>query len=288
MSRKNRVRVWWCAAASGAVLAASGAAAPTARAQDAGTQPPLTEVRVVDLRTAPEIPAVPRPAGLVTNRPTMPMADYIAAKNAAAARQTPGQTRDGAAAPPSASGVTLFTQVAATNEAQTSGGNQFPPDGDIATSKDWMVQVVNDLVTMYNWNTNAFKQVNLNTFFGTSSFFIFAPRVIHDPYWDRFVVLAVGCNPCSGSGTVSGVLIAVSLTGDPSGPWQATSAAQSNPFFDFPQLGMDLDAIIATFNVFKNNAFSESQLWTFDKSHLYNGQGGGAIFRGGSCTMAPP
>src|SRR5207253_5730721 len=143
MSAKNRVRVWWCAAASGAVLAASVTTAPAAPAQDAGTAPSVSEARSIDLRIAPEIPAVPRPAGLVTNRPTMPMADYVAAKNAAAARQAPRRTRPNAAAPPSTSGVTLFTQVAASNEAQTTGGNQFPPDGDIATSKDWMVQVTN-------------------------------------------------------------------------------------------------------------------------------------------------
>src|SRR5437016_9404490 len=118
MSGENRVRVWWCAAASGAVLAAAVAAAPVAWAQDAGAAPSISEARSIDLRTAPEIPAVPRPAGLVTNRPTMPMADYIAAKNAAAARPTTGRAEPGVAAPPSAAGVTLFTQVAATNEAQ--------------------------------------------------------------------------------------------------------------------------------------------------------------------------
>jgi hypothetical protein len=73
----------------------------------------------------------------VTNRPTMPMADYVAAKNAAAARQAPGRRRPNAAAPPSTSGVTLFTQVAAAGEVQTTNGHQFPPDSDIATSKDW-------------------------------------------------------------------------------------------------------------------------------------------------------
>src|SRR5437016_2610089 len=106
----------------------------SARAQDPGAAPSISEVRSVDLRTAPEIPAAPRPAGLVTNRPTMPMADYIAAKNAAAAHQAPGRTQTSAAAPPLPAGVTLSTQVAANNEAQTTGGNQFPPDGDIATS----------------------------------------------------------------------------------------------------------------------------------------------------------
>src|SRR5439155_5014636 len=148
----------------------------------------------------------------------MPMADYIAAKNAAAARPTAGRAEPGATPPPAA-GVTLFTQVAANNEAQTTGGNQFPPDGDIATSRDWMVQVVKDLVTMYNWNTNAFKQVNLNTFFNRSSTVFFAPRVIHDPYWDRFIIAVAGCSPCSGASTVSHIFIGVSQTGDPTGQW---------------------------------------------------------------------
>src|SRR5260370_25776315 len=43
MSRKNRLWVWWCAAASGAVLAASFAAPPIARAQDAETPPRLNQ-----------------------------------------------------------------------------------------------------------------------------------------------------------------------------------------------------------------------------------------------------
>src|SRR5205823_1660601 len=270
MSRKNRVRVWWCAAASGAVLAASVAAAPSARAQDAGTELRASESRLVDLRTAPAIAAVPQPAGLVTNRPTMPMADYVAAKNAAAARQAPERTRPNAAAPPSTSGVTLFTQVAAADEVQTANGHRFPPDSDIATSKDWMVQVVNDLVTMYNWNDNTFKQVNLNTFFASLplnlSLFIFAPRVIHDPYWDRFVVVAAACDPCSGSSTDSRLVIAVSLTGDPSGQWvEATtlSVVLAGDFIDFPQLGMDLDTIIVTYNRFVDGVFSESRLETY-------------------------
>src|SRR5438552_14645286 len=133
MSGENRVRVWWCAAASGAVLAAAVAAAPVARAQDAGAALSISEPRSIDLRTTPEIPAVPRPAGLVTNRPTMPMVDYVAAKNAAAARPGAGRVKPGAAAP-STSGVSLFTQVGSVNESQTAGGSRVPPDGDIATS----------------------------------------------------------------------------------------------------------------------------------------------------------
>ena len=292
MFGKYRVRLWWCAAASAAVMALWTAAAATAAEQEKSRQVTLDPPRSVDLRSAPEIPAVPRPADLVTNRPTMPMADYIAAKSAAAARQTPEQSRPDAAAPPPATGVSLAVQVPGANEAQTTGGNQFPPDADIATSKDWMVQVTNDQVVMYNWNTNAYKQVNLNTFFGSSFFYFHAPRVIHDPYWDRFVVYATGCNPCSGSSSHSGTFIGVSRTGDPSGAWWLWYACCYDPGFvvDFPQLGMDHDAVIVTYNVFTNNAFVWSVLQAYYKAKIYNGIGGaqGSSWSGWTCSMAPP
>src|SRR5439155_20196761 len=131
------------------------------------------------------------------NRPTIPAADYAAAKKNAAARQAPGQPKPGAPAPQPPSGLTLVTQVASVNESQTTFGTSTPPDGDIATSAQWMIQTTNDQVVMYNWLTNAYVQKNLPTLFQTSPpSLVYDPRVIYDPYWDRFTVLAAGCNPC--------------------------------------------------------------------------------------------
>jgi hypothetical protein len=70
-----------CAVASAAFLMALTAAAG---APGGGAQITTDAARSVDLRTAPEVPSVPAPPGLVTNRPTIPMADYLAAKRAAA------------------------------------------------------------------------------------------------------------------------------------------------------------------------------------------------------------
>jgi hypothetical protein len=181
MTDNNHRREWLCAVASAALLGLSAAIAAPASAQDNGTRITVDAAKPVDLRTAPELPPVPRPPGLVTNRPTMPMADYLAAKSAAAARSG-GARPQGGTAPPPATGVTLYTQVGSTNESQTGGGDVFPPDGDVATSASWLVQVNNDVVSMYNWNTNAFKQVHFNTFFQDASYFKFDPRVIYDPY----------------------------------------------------------------------------------------------------------
>ena len=63
------------------------------------------------------------------------MADYLAAKNAAAAKVGAARPQT-AAAPPPAAGVSLYTQVGSTNESQTTGGNRFPPDGDVAAAVD--------------------------------------------------------------------------------------------------------------------------------------------------------
>src|SRR2546430_638762 len=173
MADNNRARGWLGAVASAAFLAVSAAIAPTAGAQDTGLQASAEAAISVDLRTAPEVPSVARPAGLVTNRPTMPLADYTAAKNAAAAH-APRQAKPGAA-PPSSTNVTLYTQVGSVNETQTTGGHLRPPDGDIATSASWMLQVNNDVVIMYNWNTNAFVSKNFATFFQDGTNFLFDP-----------------------------------------------------------------------------------------------------------------
>jgi hypothetical protein len=287
MADNNRARGWLCAVASAALLAMFAAMAPAASAQDTELKISSDKVQAVDLNNAPEVAAMAWPADLAINRPTMPMADYIAAKTAAAAR-APGQAKPGAA-PPVSSNVTLFTQVAGPNQSQSGGG--FPPDGDIATSAQWMVQVVQSLVTMYNWNTNAFKQVSLATFFQDGTDVLFDPRVVYDPNWDRFVVLTDACIPCLGASPGSLLRLGISQTGDPSGAWWTYSIAIGGlgDFADFPQLGMDLNSIIVTFNDFLGNGGFDARTFAVAKAYLYNGKSFSATFFGGSgCTVAPP
>jgi hypothetical protein len=280
---------WLCAIASAAFIAVSAAIAPLASAQGTGPQVRTGPAQWIDMKNAPEVAPVAAPADLAINRPTMPMADYIAAKNAAA--HAPGQAKPGVA-PPVSSNVTLYTQVGSTNETQTTGGNQFPPDGDIATSSQWMVQVNNDVIVMYNWITNAFVSKHLSTFFQDGTNFLFDPRVVYDPNWDRFVVMTDGCNPCSGAGTVSIFNILVSATGDPTdGFWLVRSQPNATgDFADFPQMGLDLNSVIITYNNFgPTGFFTDSRIFAIPKAYLYNGKPFLApTFTGGSCTIAPP
>jgi hypothetical protein len=283
-----RLRTWLCAVASAAVLAGSAAIAAAASAQNTGRQISSDAAKTIHLSSAPKVAPVAPPAGLAINRPTIPMANYVAAKNAAAA-QAPGRAKPGAAAPVN-SKVTLYAQVPSTNETQTTGGNRLPPGGDIATSSEWMVQVNNDVIVMLNWFTNAFVQANLSTLFQNGTDFIFDPRVIYDPYWNRFVVVASRCTDCNTSFSLSLLEIAVSQTGDPSGGWWLYSAAPTaGGFNDFPQLGMDLHSIIFTYNVFFFSGGHQGAIFAASKAYLYNGLPWDArLFDGGDCTIAPP
>ena len=47
----------------------------------------------------------------------------------------------------------------------------------------------------------------------------------------------------------------------------------NNNFFDFPQLGMDQDAVLFTANIFNGNNFLGADFFAVAKARLYNGLG---------------
>ncbi len=288
MADFRQVRTWLSAAAGAAVLAVVGALACPASAQDKGLQAGTGPGQAADLNTAPEVAAAPRPANLAINRPTIPIASYVAAKNAAA--RAPGKAKPGPVAPPSTTDVSLVVQSPTVNQAQSCC---FPPDGDIATSASWMVQTVNDQIVMYNWNTNAYLQKSFATFFGDGTYFLFDPRVLYDRYFDRFVVVADGCINCGNTTTnVSRFDLAVSQTGDPTGNWYVYKfgvVTNNGDFADFPQMSMDLNSLIFTYSDFLGNGLFDSRVFSLNKALMYSGRGTGfSVFGGGTCTIAPP
>src|SRR5258706_14279051 len=132
MADFRQVRTWLSAAVGAAVLAVVGALACPSSAQDKGLQAGTGTGQAADLNTAPEVTAAPRPANLAINRPTIPIANYVAAKNATA--RAPGKAKRGPVAPPSTTDVSMVVQSGTVNQSQSCC---FPPDGDIATSANW-------------------------------------------------------------------------------------------------------------------------------------------------------
>ncbi len=283
---KSLDKKWqWSAGAIAVLFAMLMASIQGARAEDAPVvgQTGVKQPATVDLRNAPARQTVRPPPGFNFNRPT------------------PGaRTAPGGQGPPRAAGavpagpgtaLSLFFQSGSVNE---NVGGGVPPDGDIATSQHFTVQMNNFVFTMYNLDNGTLaKQVNFATFFGDPTSFLFDPRIFYDPLWNRFVALVDACNPCSpAASNVSFLEFAVSKTGDPTGQWFLYSTSvgtNTGDFADFPQMGMDLNSFIITYNDFLLNGSFDARTFAFPKAYYYNGLVQNVpIFGGSGCTIAPP
>jgi hypothetical protein len=116
---------------------------------------------------------------------------------------------------------------------------------------------------------------SLASFMGYFTTTLFDPRVVYDRTWNRWVITA---DAFPESSTVQRYFIAISKTSDPLGAYfiynlNATQIAGTNNFFDFPQLGLDQDAIIVTANIFSPTALLGPRLVAMAKARLYNGLG---------------
>jgi Ig-like domain-containing protein len=124
----------------------------------------------------------------------------------------------------------------------------------------------------------------LNVWWGNANA-AFDPRVVYDPYANRWIATAGG----NAQQTNSQLLVAVSKTADPNGPsvdpaqnWYqqvlAVDPGQTN-WADFPQVGFSKDWIVVTANIYKTNCdlctnsgdFQYAKLWVFNKTNLYAG-----------------
>ena len=129
----------------------------------------------------------------------------------------------------------------------------------------------------------------LATFFGYTAETLFDPRVVYDSTWNRWIVTAVASQESS---TVQRLFIAVSTTADPTGSffmYNLNVTFFTGDFFDFPQLGMDQDAVLFTANIFNGTTSHGADFFSVAKARLYNGLGFSVpVFTGLVGTLAPP
>ena len=167
-----------------------------------------------------------------------------------------------------------------------------PPDTHGAVTAHF-VQVTNSHIDMWTrQNTQALplaKSVTLATFFGYTAQTLFDPRVVYDSTWNRWIVTA---DAFAESSTVQRFFIAVSTTADPTGSFFIYNLNVTffvNDFFDFPQLGIDQDAVLFTANIFNGTSFHGADFFAVAKARLYNGLGFSVpVFTGLVGTLAPP
>jgi hypothetical protein len=130
--------------------------------------------------------------------------------------------------------------------------------------------------------------MSLAVFFGYFTQTLFDPRVMYDSVWNRWVVTAEAFPESS---TVQYHFIAISQTSNPIGPYwiyQINVTFNNGDFWDFPQLGMNQDAVIITANVFGSSSVW-ADMFAVAKARLYNGLGFSVpLFTGLTPSLAPP
>jgi hypothetical protein len=168
-----------------------------------------------------------------------------------------------------------------------------PPDTHGAVGLNHFVEITNGTgIGIFNKSNGALlKSVTLNSFFNYTARQIFDPRVVYDRVWNRWVVLAEAFPESS---TLQYVFLAVSVTSDPNGAFYKFRFDVPEPagnFFDYPQLGLDQDAVIVTANIFSSTGpYVNSRAFGIAKAAAYNGKGFSFPYfsLGQSGTVAPP
>jgi hypothetical protein len=231
----------------------------------------------------------PLPPREIPFRPTMDRSDYDAAKARA------NFWGPGAAKPFTETFAPLATPVIRlTNFSGHSATEGFrPPDTHGAVGTTHFVQITNSHIDMWTRQNTATlplaKSVTLATFFGYTAEALFDPRVAYDSTWNRWIVTA---DAFAESSTVQRFFIAVSTSADPTGSFFIYNLNVTffvNDFFDFPQLGMDQDAVLFTANIFNGPNFHGADFFAVAKARLYNGLGFSVpVFTGLVGTLAPP
>jgi len=155
-----------------------------------------------------------------------------------------------------------------------------PPDPHVAVGLDHVVAVVNSSIAVFSKESGELLyQVTAESFFAPvspPSTFIFDPKVVYDPFADRFVVLFL----CTDDVSQSSYLVAASKTSDAMGDWwlydldaSMVGTTVEDNWPDYPGLGFDYsDAVYVTSNDWGfTSGFKYSKIRILKKEELYSG-----------------
>ncbi|HYV31408.1 MAG TPA: hypothetical protein VEO53_09920, partial [Candidatus Binatia bacterium] len=149
----------------------------------------------------------------------------------------------------------------------------FNPDTQGAVGPNHLVATLASQVRIQDRFGGVIHTVSLNGFWGAvGNSNVFDPRVVYDPFGQRFITTAIS-NPGTNN---SSLLIAVSQTSDPTGNWFQRAVRvdlMSQITADSPNVGLTKDWITVQANMLDktNYFFFSSEIWVFNKAGLYAG-----------------
>ncbi len=246
---------------------------PARRVEARAVRTTLDQMRDHEYRVA-------RPNRRVTNRPPLPGPIRVEVTEDASVRLAERSTATGSAvAQDEVTALTGPPLLLHSFPGLSDPGNVIPPDTQGAAGPSHLVTVLNSAFAIYDKTTEALLPgfpISLDAFWaplgtgsGEPAENPFDPRILYDPYTDRFIIISLG-TPRS---TPSWLLVAVSLSADPTDGFVLyglrNDLTTPGQWGDLPALGVDPDHIYVTHNMFTTDEepqFTQSKFWVLDKS----------------------
>jgi hypothetical protein len=156
---------------------------------------------------------------------------------------------------------------------------RIPPDTMGAVGPNHVVTMLNTQVRISDRaGTNIYSTVSLSNFWGSVGGlnFAFDPRVVYDPYNQRWVAAACADPPPNYANT-SSLLIGVSQGNNPTGAWYRFKIdvdANNAVWADYPSLGFNQNWVVVQVNMYSNtvqSGFSHARFYVFNRTNLYAG-----------------
>ena len=163
--------------------------------------------------------------------------------------------------------------------------NSIPPDTYGAVGPNHVFAMHNTRVVIKNRTGTATNlYTTLNAWWSSLAPFTFLtdPRVIYDPFADRWVAVVLA-NPTTSS---SALFLAASQTGNPTGSWwvaRLNLGATNQVWMDYPCLGFNHKWIVIQGNIYQTNIvngsypFARSDVYVLNRTNLYAGGLSGQI-----------
>lgn len=155
----------------------------------------------------------------------------------------------------------------------SSFANFIPPDTMGAAGPDHLMVPLNSQVRIQDRSGVQESIVSLEDFwFATGSSGAFDPKIIYDPYANRWIFAAMSDAETANSS----ILIGASQSSDPTGNWNLfrfDADGGDTDWADYPSLGFNKDWVVVSANMFPNagGSFAGARLFLFRKSSLYDG-----------------
>jgi hypothetical protein len=152
----------------------------------------------------------------------------------------------------------------------------IPPDTDGAVGPANLVVALNSQIEIQTRAGTLISSVSLLSFWSSLSVgTVSDPRVIYDPYGQRWVIVTAA-DPET---TASALLIGVSHNSDPTAGWNLYRVPvdpMGLRWGDFPTVGFNKNWIVVGINLFTivGNFYEFANLYVFDKANLYAGGSG--------------